>query len=86
MDTMLAGMEYAIAYLDYILIKSENEDQHKTHIRAVFQRVEEYGFKLGAEKCEFFMKKIKYLGLIIDSDERKSDPERLRQIKKYAST
>ena len=39
MDTVLAGMEYAIAYLDDILIKSEDEDQHKTHIRAVFQRI-----------------------------------------------
>jgi len=68
MDTMLADMEYAIAYLDDILIKSENEVQHKEHIKAVFKRIEEYGFKLGAEKCEFFLKKIKYLGQIIDSD------------------
>ena len=81
MDTMLAGMEYAIAYLDDILIKSENEDQHKTHMRAVFQRIEEYSFKMGAEKCEFFMKKIKYLGQIIDCNGRKQDPERAEAIK-----
>ena len=61
MDTMLAGKEYAMPYLDDILIKSENEDQHKMHIRAIFKRIEEYGFKQGAEKWEFFMKKIKYL-------------------------
>ena len=67
MGTMLAGKEYATAYLDNILIKSENKDQHKTHIRAVFQRIEEYCFKMGAKKSEFFMK-IKYLGQIIDSD------------------
>ena len=48
MDTMLAGMECAIAYFDDILIKSENEDQHKMHITALFQRFEE--FKLGTEK------------------------------------
>ena len=81
MDTMLAGMEYAITYLDDILIKSENEDQHKMHIRAAFQRIEEYGFKLGAEKCEFFIKKIKYLGQIIDIVRRKLDPERAKAIK-----
>ena len=81
MDTMLTDMEYAIAYLDDILIKSENEDQHKTHILAVFQRIEEYGFKLSAEKCRFFMKKIKYLEQIINSDRRKPDPERAEAIK-----
>ena len=74
-------MEYAIAYLDDNLIKSENEDQHKMHIRAAFQRTEEYSFKLGAEKSEFFMKKIKYLGQIIDSNGRKPDPERTEAIK-----
>ena len=77
---MLAGMEYAIAYLDDILIKSENEDQHKTHMRAVFQRIEEYSFKMGVEKCEFFMI-LKYLGQIIDGDVKKKDPERAEAIK-----
>ena len=80
-DIMLAGMEYAITYLDDILIKSENKDQHKTHIRAEFQRIEECSVKLGAKKCEFFMKKIKYLGQTIDSDGRKPDPERAEAIK-----
>lgn len=32
MDTMLAGLEFAIAYLDDILVKSKNMDEHnKTH-------------------------------------------------------
>ena len=35
--------------------------KHKEHIRTVFQRIEEFGFKLSAEKCEFFLKQIKYL-------------------------
>ena len=81
MDTLLAGMEYAIAYLVDIWIKSVNKDQHKTDIRAVFQRIEEYSFKLGAEKCELFMKKIKYLGQTTDSDRRKHDQERAEAMK-----
>ena len=74
-------MEYAIIFFDDILIKSENVDQHKMHIRAVFQRIEENVFNLGAEKCEFFMKNMKYFGQIIDSDGRKLDPERAEAIK-----
>ena len=81
MDTMLAGMEYAIIYLDDILIKSEDEDQHKTHIRTEFQRIVKYGFKVSAVKYEFFMKKKKYLGQTIDSDRRKPTPERAEAIK-----
>ena len=81
MDTMLAGLEFAIAYLDDILIKSANQDEHKNHIRAVFQRINEYGFKASPEKCEFFMQEIQYLGQIINKEGRKPDPRRTDAIK-----
>ena len=36
MDTILAGLEFATAYLDDILLRSENNEQHSKHIKAVF--------------------------------------------------
>ena len=79
---MLADLDFAIAYLDDILVKSKNVQEHKEHIRAVFQRIEEFGFKLSAAKCEFFLKQIKYLGQIIDSQGRRPDPQRTEAIEK----
>ena len=79
---MLADLGFAIAYLDDILVKSKNVQEHKEHIRTVFQRIEEFGFKLSAEKCEFFLKQIKYLGQIIDSQGRRPDPQRTEAIEK----
>ena len=35
-DTMLAGLNFAIAYLDDISIKSENNSQYCDHIKEVF--------------------------------------------------
>ena len=55
MDIMLAGLNFMMAYLDDI-IKSENLEEHKNHVREVFQRIQEYGFQLGPEKCEFCIK------------------------------
>ena len=69
MDAMLAALEYAMAYLDDILIKSENME-HRKHVWEVFKRINEYGFKLEPEKCEFFMDRMKYLGQIIDQKGR----------------
>ena len=54
MDTMLAGLDFATAYLNDILIKSKDRKIHFEHIIQVFQRIEEYGFKLGAEKMWIF--------------------------------
>ena len=81
MDTMLAGLDFATAYLNNILIKSKDRKTHFEHINQIFERIEEYGFKLGAEKCEFFMSEIKYLGRIIDSDGRRPEPARTEAIK-----
>ena len=81
MDTMLAGLDFAPVYLDDILIKSKDEKTHFENIIQVVERIEEYGFQLGAEKYEFFMSESKYLGQIIDSDGRRPDPVRAEAIK-----
>ena len=64
-DTTLACLDLAIVYLDDILIKSENNNQHCDHIKEVFRNIDDYGFKHSSEKCEFFMSRMKYLGKII---------------------
>ena len=79
MDTMLADLGFAIAYLDDIFVKSKNVQEHKEHIRIVFQRIEEFGFKLSAEKCEFFLKQIKYLGQIKAEDRILREQKLLRR-------
>ena len=81
MDMMLSGLEYAMAYLDDILIKSENFEEHKSHVRELFKRIEKYGFKVRLEKCEFCMNKIEYLGQIIDHEGRRPNPKRTEAIK-----
>ena len=38
MDTMLGGLDFTIAYLDDILIKSQDKDEYKMHVNQVFKR------------------------------------------------
>ena len=51
----------------------------------MFQKIDKYGFKLGSEKCEFFMKQIRYLRQIIDENGRRPDLERAETIKNMLS-
>ena len=53
MDTMLADLDFATAYLDDILIENKNRD-HAKHVIEVLKKIKEFGFKLSMEKCEFF--------------------------------
>ena len=59
---MLADLDLTTAYLDDILIKNKNRQDHAKHVTKVFKKTKEFGFKLSMEKCEFFLSKIKYLG------------------------
>lgn len=81
MDTMLSDLDYTIAYLDDILVKSESVNEHKHHLRKVFERLRSYGFKVKENKCDFLLEEIKYLGHIVNKDGKKPDKNRASAIK-----
>ena len=53
MDMMLSGLNYTVTYLDDILLKSENLEEHKKNVFKVFKMIQDYGLKLKEEKCKF---------------------------------
>jgi hypothetical protein len=61
MDNMLAGLPFATAYQDDIVVVSRNLDEHRRHLHAVFDRINEYGFRVHLGKCSFYQPSIKYL-------------------------
>ena len=67
MDSCLGelNMNWCIVYLDDIIIYSQDAASHIERLEAVFQKLAKAGFKLNPSKCEFFKKKIKYLGHIV---------------------
>ena len=54
MNKMLAGLPFATAYLDDIVVVSRSQNDHRRHLHAVFDRINEYGFRVRREKCSFF--------------------------------
>ena len=67
MHTMLSGLDFAVAFLHDILMKSKSIIEHKEHVHKVFTKNHDCGFKLKETKCDFFMDKIKYQSNIIDT-------------------
>ncbi|CAH8538525.1 unnamed protein product [Schistosoma rodhaini] len=81
MDTMLQDVPGAAAYLDDIIIMGVDKIDLEKKLDQVLSRIAEYGFRLRAEKCNFCMKKVSYLGFIIDKDGRRPDPENTQAVK-----
>jgi hypothetical protein len=53
MDNMFAGLAFATAYLDDIVVVNHSLDDHRRHLHAVFGRINEYGFRVRPGKCSF---------------------------------
>lgn len=55
----------ATVYLDDILIYSDNEEDHRRHVREVLRRLRLHGLYAKASKCLFHTDSVEYLGYIL---------------------
>ena len=60
--------EFALGYMDDILIYSTDEETHLIHLEAIFHHLQDAKWKLKLSKCSFFKKHLHYLGHLISSD------------------
>ncbi|PIO77827.1 reverse transcriptase [Teladorsagia circumcincta] len=81
-DALIAGLDGTAAYLDDILVTGRTIDEHNTRLDAVFQRIQDYGFRVRLEKCSFLQTQIKYLGFVINAQGRRPDPDKVKAIQK----
>ena len=67
MSSILKYFNFAIAYLDDIIIFSKTLEEHLSHIRMVFKKLHSAKFSMKLSKCHFFSKEIQYLGHILST-------------------
>lgn len=82
MDAMLCGLDGVSAFLDDIIIGARSNEENLLRTRQVLQRLQDYGFTLKIAKCKFLLPQLKYLGIILDKDGQRPDPEKLDAIEK----
>src|SRR5690606_24525683 len=75
--------QFCTAYLDDILIYSNNIDEHRVHVKQVLEALSAVGLHLKPEKCEFHRNKVNYLGLVISSEGVSMDPRKVEAITKW---
>ena len=74
---------FVIAYLDDILIYSENEAQHTRHVKQVLQALDEYSLRLKLKKCEFHKTKVNFLGYVVGANGVEISEEKIKVVKNW---
>uniref|UniRef100_A0A1I7T584 Reverse transcriptase n=1 Tax=Caenorhabditis tropicalis TaxID=1561998 RepID=A0A1I7T584_9PELO len=52
-DTMIAGLQGVAAYMDDLIICGSTIEEHNQRLHELFNRIEDYGFRVKAAKCAF---------------------------------
>ena len=78
MTRTLKDFNFAIVYLDDIIIFSKTAEEYLDHIKQVFKKLRSAHLSMKLSKCHFFMKEIQYLGHIISTEGIKPLPSKTK--------
>ncbi|XP_075473251.1 uncharacterized protein LOC142504012 [Ascaphus truei] len=72
--------QFVVAYLDDILVFSDNIMDHQRHVRIVLERLRKYKLYIKLEKCEFEKTSMQFLGYIISPEGLSMDPGKIQAV------
>ncbi|KAK2383691.1 hypothetical protein QL285_071117 [Trifolium repens] len=65
-------------YMDDMIVKSEEENDHTIHLRKVFEQARKYNIRFNPEKCTFGVKAGKFLGFYLTKRGIEANPDKCR--------
>ena len=71
---------FVVIFIDDILVYSKSEQEHEGHLRIVLQTLKEHQLYAKFSKCEFWLKRVTFLGHIISQDGLEVDPEKVEAV------
>lgn len=77
------GLDFVFVYIDDLCVASSNPEEHREHLRIIFERLRQHHLAINVAKCEFGKNEINFLGHRVTSDGLKPLPEKVEAIKRF---
>ena len=61
-NSVLRGLNFTFVYIDDILVASKNVNEHKEHLRILFERLVDADLRINSAKCQFGVTSLEFLG------------------------
>ncbi|WVZ75123.1 LOW QUALITY PROTEIN: hypothetical protein U9M48_023210 [Paspalum notatum var. saurae] len=75
--------KYMVVFIDNILIYSKDKEEQEHHLRSVLERLRSHKLYAKFSKCEFWLRKIAFLGHIITAEGVSVDPKKVKAIMEW---
>ena len=75
--------KFVLVYLDDVLVYSDNEDEHETHLHQVFDWLREHKLQAKLKKCKFGKLHVKYLGHVVGAGKLSVDRDKVAAISSW---
>lgn len=83
MESILAGLEGIIIYLDDIVVYGESKQEHDIRLRALLHCLKKYDVLLNEKKCVYGVEELEFLGHILSSKGIRPTENRLAAISHF---
>ncbi|XP_052730515.1 uncharacterized protein LOC108324528 [Vigna angularis] len=78
--------KFVVVFIDDILVYSKSCEKHEEHLRVVLSVLREKELYAKLSKCEFWMKKVQFLGHVVSAGGISVDPAKVRAVLEWESS
>src|SRR6266540_4027270 len=72
--------KFVLVYLDDIIIYSKTFEEHKEHVKLVFEALRAASLMIKPKKCKFAQKELRFLRHIISAEGIRTDPDKIAKM------
>jgi hypothetical protein len=75
--------KFVVVFIDDILVYSKSIQEHEQHLRVVLERLRIHRLYAKFSKCEFWLKRVAFLGHILTAEGVAVDPEKVEAVSNW---
>lgn len=80
---VLRGLDFVFPYIDDIIVASRTPEEHRDHLRQLFNRLTQHGLTINLAKCEFAQIEISFLGHRVTAEGIRPLEDKVEAIRQY---